>query len=363
MIGTFRLHLLLIILGLALTACNVADTPSAPATQDELGSDLTAPGAPQSERNTNMTVEGENLPGRLLFVQRGTIWLWQGKQGRPLFGEGVAWQPTWSPDGAQIAYIERGESYSDVMLADQNGAHVAQLTYNGSTQPIHSRARVCSSMWAFYPAWLPDSDQLVIASQYRPPSCPPGSPALEYNLALYTLSAPDGQRQMLYADDGAHCGRATYAPDGVVLAFARAATGQDGTQQIHRLNRFTNQSAPFPGAPSSSYDPVFSPDGAWLIFAARDGEQTDIWALPGNPTDGSSPTPLRLTSLGTARAPAFSPDGRKIAFLAIPEGKEGFDLWVADLSVDNRGMLRVDEPRQVTQGMRLDADSGISWAP
>jgi TolB protein len=70
--------------------------------------------------------------------------------------------------------------------------------------------------------------------------------------------------------------------------------------------------------------------------------------------------PARLTDMGAARAPAFSPDGSQIAFLAIAPGEGGFDLWVADLTADAGG-LRAGAPRRLTSGLGLDADSGLSW--
>lgn len=349
-----RLTRLLPLVALLLVACG---SPTRPAPQLLATAPPAAPTAPAPQP---AAVRGQDLPGRLLFVQNGTIWLWQGREGRPLLGNGVAWQPAWSPDASRIAYIERGSGYSDMMLAAADGSHLAQLTTYGSRLPLHSRERVYDSMWVFYPAWSPDGATLTISSQYGPPF---GVPAIEYNMSLYSLPAQGGSRRQIYADDGAHCGRTVYAPDGGTLAFTRAATTPGGTQQIYRINLARGGSEVFPGAPPASYDPAFSPDGAWLVFAARDGERTDIWMLPGNPATGSAPSPLRLTSLGTARAPAISPDGTLLAFLAVPPGEGGFELWVANLSVGSNNTLRTDNPRQITRNMRLDADSGLSWAP
>jgi TolB protein len=64
--------------------------------------------------------------------------------------------------------------------------------------------------------------------------------------------------------------------------------------------------------------------------------------------------------MGTARAPVFSPEGTKLAFLAIIPGKIGFELWVVDVEAGKESLL-VGEPRQLTAAMKLDADSGLSW--
>lgn len=312
-------------------------------------------------------VRGETLPGRLLFVQQGVIWQWREGEGRPLLGKGLERHPDWSPDGTKITYVEHGESYTDVMIADAKGDHLAQLTYNGSEHQLQSRERIHDTMWAFYPTWMPDGSRITVASQYGPPY---GSPAVEYNLSLFLLSTDgSGKRQQIYADTMAQCGSMDYLPttaereETPILAFTHAGMGAEGYQQIYRLDLETETAAPFPGMPRHSYDPAFSPDGAWLAFAARNGNETDIWVLPGEPTARSEPNPTQLTSLGRARAPAFSPDGTMLAFLAIPPGKGGFELWVVPLSESDDGTLRAGKPRQISCDMNLDADSGLSWAP
>ncbi len=305
-------------------------------------------------------VQGEALPGRLLFVRRGTIWLWEKREGRPLLGEGDAWQPAWSPDGTQIAYVERGESYSDLLLTDAQGGFLERLTANRSSAVSHSHERIYTSQWAFYPTWSPDGNRIAMAAQYGPPT---GSPAFEHTLALYTLPAAGGRRQQLYAADNTHTGPLVYDDSGSVLIYTHIGTSAESEPQLYRLAISSGVSTPFPGAPTPAYDPELSPDGRWLAFAAREETQTDIWVLPANATTSSNATPWRLTNQGTARAPTFSPDGQLLAFLAIPSGKSGFELWVADVHVDENGTLRVTSPRQITRDMRLDADSGLSWAP
>lgn len=345
-------HYLFFLVLLVLAACSPAPPAFEPQADETAGRGDGGGMAPAPT-----SIIGDELPGRLLFVQNGTIWIWQGQKARPLLGNGTATQPVWSPDGQLIAYIERGFSYSDMMLADAGGAHLTQLTFNGSEQPPGSHARIFESMWTFYPAWSPDGEWIVAAAQYAPPS---GSPAREYNMSLYRLPARGGPREQLYSDDGAHSGRAVFAPGGATLTYTRAATDAEGALQLYSFDLNRTESRPYPGAPPTSYDPAYSADGQWLVFAAQDENGTDIWVLPAA-ASGSNQAPQRLTRLGTARAPVFAPDGSMLAFLAIPPGQSGFELWVAELERDANGLLRLAEPRQLTEGMRLDADGGLSW--
>ncbi len=301
-------------------------------------------------------VRGEELPGRLLFVRQGVIWQWRGGEARPLLGDGEAVQPAWSPAGDRIAYIARSNSFSDLQLADPAGAPLTRLTENGTTEPPNSLGRVYRSRWVFYPTWAPDGVRLAVATQAGPPE---GDPPADYNLSLVLLTAGPGAAQPLFADPAAQAGRSAFSPDGAILVFTRAGTGAEGRQRLYRLAVAGGPAEALAGAPEPSYDPAFSRDGAWLAFAARDGGRTDLFALPS----GGVGVPQRLTSLGAARAPAFSPDGLLLAFLAVSPGEVGFDLWVADLRISESGALLAEAPRRLTTGLNLDGDSGLSWAP
>jgi TolB protein len=299
-------------------------------------------------------MQGEPLPGRLLFVQGGNLWLWQGDAGRQITQGGDAFQPAWSPDGRQIAYIQRATSYSDLVVMPADGGEPLRLTQDGPDSSVYSYERIYSSMWAFYPAFSPDGRQIAFASQAGPPT---GSPAAEYRISLFSTPAGGGGRTQLYADEGGHVGRLAYAPDGQAIVFAYGPAGE-GAPTLYRYSDSSGGATPLNGIPEQSYDPAFSPDGGWLAFAARADGHTDVFAARA-----AGGAPVRLTSLGTARAPAFSPDGTLLAFLAIAPGAHSFDLWVVDLETSPEGALVAGQPRQITQGMALDADSGVAWGP
>lgn len=349
----------IVLVVLVLAGCGSKSQPEAQPTPPPV---VQQPAADSSSEQPEPAAETSptDLPGRLLFVQGGTVWLWQGTTMQPLFGDGAVWQPEWSPDGRQIAYIERGESYSNVMLADSSGSSLVQLTNYGSELPLRSHERIFDTMWAFYPTWSPDGTTIAVASQYGPPVAS-ASGAVEYNMALYAIPADGGSRTLLYSDDMAHCGAMAYTPDETTLIYTRASLDGSG-QQLYRLNLATEVSEPFPGAPAYSYEPVLSNDGEWLVFTARDQDGSDIWLLPANPDEERYIAPQRLTTLGQARAPVFSPDDTKIAFLAIPEGGSTFELWLIDLETQGGEVPQVSAPRQVSDSMGIDADSGLSWS-
>jgi TolB protein len=298
-------------------------------------------------------VRGDHLPGKLLFVRDGVVWRWQDRAAQPLFGDGKTFQPSYSPNGEYIAYVQRGDSYSDILLADSAGRPVSQITNNGGSPQAYSFDRIYQTVWAFYPTWSADNATLVYAAQAGPPT---GSPAADYNLTLFQANIGLRSASQIYADAAAHTGRARYLPNSQELAYVREATQRGSLQQIYTLagNGLTQ---PLAGAPEGSYDPAFSADGQWAFFAARNAGQTDIWAVART----GNQQPQRLTNLGSARAPTLSPDGSLLAFLAVPAGKGGFELWVSELVYHDDGRIETRAPRQITQDMSLDADSGLSW--
>lgn len=303
----------------------------------------------------NPSVRGDALPGRLLFVRQGVIWQWRGREAAPLLGTGAAFQPAWDREGKRIAYIARDNSFSDVWLADGTGQALTRLTDNGSQAPPNSLARAAESRWAFYPAWSPDGMRVAVAMQSRPPA---GEPLADATLELLLLPVGPGAPLPAYGDSEASVGRSVFIADGTELIFTRAGIGPTGRQELYRVDLVSGRAEALAGAPQGSYDPACTPDGRWLVFAAQQNGGADIFALS---LDGG--VPVKLTEQGAARAPAVSPDGRLLAFLALAPGEPGFDLWIAELSEEPGGPLAAGRARRLTTGLGIDADSGLTWAP
>lgn len=88
---------------------------------------------------------------------------------------------------------------------------------------------------------------------------------------------------------------------------------------------------------------VWSPDGTRLLFerGAGQAQQKDIWAAS---VDGTGLTNLTMGAMGNDRLPAWSPDGRHIAFLSGRDYAMGCcneDLWIMDS--DGRNARKLDE--------------------
>ena len=131
-------------------------------------------------------------------------------------------------------------------------------------------------------------------------------------------------------------------------------SGRDGTSEIYVMNadgsgqtRLTNT----PGAAA----PAWSPDGEKIAFMSSDGvnpSSTEIYVMDA---DGADQTRLTNNTVGDD-APAWSPDGTKIAFHRGC-GTRCVEIWVMDADGMNQAVLVADTAPDVPYYFRP------AWSP
>src|SRR5262245_61646272 len=150
---------------------------------------------------------------------------------------------------------------------------------------------------------------------------------------------------------------------GLGLALAAVAAGVAGFLGWRYLSYRSPQSdaashsiLPVTSSPGLEFDPAFSPDGK-LVAYCWGGERSENYDIYVKPIDGGAP--LRLTSdPATERSPAWSPDGRTIAFLRLSGGGSGI-FTVPALGGGERMLTAV---RRVDESPVYNA-SFMSWSP
>jgi len=144
----------------------------------------------------------------------------------------------------------------------------------------------------------------------------------------------------------------TWSPDGKRVAFARCGRGGDCSIYVVEATGGTERTIGTPGDLAVE-DLVWSPDGRQLAFAGRRGRQ-GAFSIHLLPLDGSPPQ--RLTSPASSYPgdldPAFSPDGRLLAFVRTAlDGRQDVDV-VPVTGGKTRRLAR--EQKGVT---------GLDWTP
>jgi len=251
--------------------------------------------------------------------------------------------PVWSHDGNNVAFSRTIDGKKQIFIMDANGGNLKRVTNNAADNEL--------------PYWSPDSSKLIFQSD------------IDGNWEIYTISV-DGELAQL-TDDAADDLSPDWSPDGNRIAFS---SNRNGKQHIYVMNADGSSLAQITNSPAEDTEPAWAPDGKRIVFASlRDGNK-EIYVMNA---DGSNPQRLtndpalesfprwsvdgrilftsnragqadiyvmdegggnvsRLTTMGASRA-AWSPDGRKVAFVSRSSEIIGDAYWLQVYVIDADG--------------------------
>ncbi len=145
-------------------------------------------------------------------------------------------------------------------------------------------------------------------------------------------AADAGTQPIQLTTDRSYHSSPAWSPDGTKLVYSLF---KDGVQKIHvaQLKRGENgdllpieETVVVTTGASSDDDPAWSPDGKRIAFAS---DRNDIWQIFLMNSDGSGVKPLARDPKQEGTKPAWKPDGKQVAFvssrnvaLAMPGRKE-----------------------------------------
>jgi Tol biopolymer transport system component len=260
---------------------------------------------------------------------RGELWAIEVASGskRRIETPGDAVQPRWSPRGHRIAFWSVSNAgQRDVFTVAASGGTVVPVTTDAAID------------WD--PVWSPDGRQLTFGSDrggtmnlWRVPideasGTATGPPA--------PLSVPSGW-----------AGHASLAADGRTLAYA----SRDVRTTLVRApldparGRVSGPPAVVLRGSLELRDQALSPDGEWIAFTT--GGREDVFVVRADGTGFRQLTDDAFRD----RGPAWSPDGRRLAFYSNREG----DYQAFTIERDGSGLKRVSE---VPDGLTY-----LAWSP
>lgn len=217
----------------------------------------------------------------------------------------------WSPESADLVFMSTHRGNAEIYLLEAGSEERKNLTNHR-----------LSDNW---PEWSPDGSRISFHSNR------------EGNFDIWVMD-PDGSNLVRLTDDPAHEYLATWSPDGRQIAFAswRQEEGEE-EQAVHTyiMNADgTDQRRWFPDSSDISAGVVWSPDGERLIVPREVGDQgTDLFLA-----DTSGKILRRLTDdMAGNGAPAFSPDGTRIAYYADYRNRS--EIVIIDADGSNRRVL------------------------
>jgi WD40-like Beta Propeller Repeat len=312
------------------------------------------------------------LPGTMFVVQDGGLFKLNAGSFTQVGPAGDWSQPTLTPDHTGMIAVLRGGASSDLYLLDLNGHIVKRLTKDDAKI-------IDANHWAFYPRVSPDGTTLFYG--YDSPK------ANGVDLAVWSMPLNGLQRQARRWTDpywftGGDVSPIPLAAGGLIFVRHSIDPSTAVHSQIYYQSRALAIAKPLTTEAENCSQPALSPDGTQIAMICTGGKQTARLEVAPFTTGGLGPAKVLLDG-GLFAAPAWSPDGKALAYFA-PAGATGhFELWYLALplpptpsatasasSSASGGASSVVAPTptpaapvpvQVTQGVDLSATSPPAW--
>lgn len=149
----------------------------------------------------------------------------------------------------------------------------------------------------------------------------------------FVAQAASPMKQHSFAAEGADFD-VDVAPDGNHLVFA--STRHTPRPNLYLKTIDGRAVTQLTDDPASDVQPAFSPDGKQIAFASSRSGNWDLWMVS---LQGGRATQITHSPQHEVH-PSFSPDGTRLAYCQFNERSDTWELWVLDLSQpDSRKMI------------------------
>ena len=289
-----------------------------------------------------------DLPGgRIAYVRDDNVWVWTPDGTEGLTSSNDASDPTWSPAGDQVLYVQGGGSFSNLVIHNVADGRAFRVTDNEPYISPGSTDYVAASSWTLDPCWSPGG-VIAFASDKG---------TTDHLMQLWLMDSVRDDPYLAPYDGGDAGGIEHVALNagGDLAAYTVLAAGGQlgGITYVAVRDLITGTTTPVAEGPLGAYDPTISPDDGHVVASIRTkAGVTDLWSI-----DLESGEENQLTKGEQATAATFSPDGEWIAWMSPND--RSFDIRAARISADRSELT--SEPVRLVEADGLDATSGLSW--
>ena len=265
--------------------------------------------------------------------------------------------PRWSPDGSTIVF---GHGDGRIYVASSDGTHLHSISVTLGKYDVDVS-----------PSVSPDGSRIAYAT-LRHETGFPWSRSREFEIVS---SALDGSDKRRLTENRVRDRYPVWSPSGEIAFTSSSEISSPATRFVatvssdgDSMRQVVSLGGTTPGAIISP--PVWSPDGARIAFVAISGDQNNSrYAVYVAEIDGSDLTLIRQTSRKLSK-PSWSPDGRRIAFAELYGVGIISEVYIADHDGSNlRTLLYLGIPGKVdtdsdqsTPSWYISFDR-VSWPP
>jgi len=293
-------------------------------------------------------ISAPSLPGTMYVVQGGAIYRFTHGAFKQITAENGWMEPSAAPNGHLVA-VRRQQNSSDLFLLSSTGATTSQLSHNSATSAVED------NHWTFYPRFSPDGSALFYDFDPKDPFN-----SYRVDLAIFVSPMKAGATAAEWTTPNDYTGgdvQPVPLRDGS-LVYTKYSI--DDSFQVHSqvwLQRRAGSAGVALTSPEMGCaQPAISADEAHIATVCTNGsnQSADLEVATFDSARVALGSPATLVGGRMVASPAFSPDGKTIAFLE-PSGPGGqFQLW----TVGSTGPASV---RQITSNLGLDATSAPVW--
>jgi serine/threonine-protein kinase len=199
-----------------------------------------------------------------------------------------------SPDGRYLAVPIESLEETGLWLYDREHGTLSKLPPGGET---------------LFPRWTPDGQYIAFGW-------------LNQGLSQLAWQRADGTAGPEFLARDGRSRPSSWSPNGKLLALAKSegdisiASLENGKAAVESLAR----------TPEGEMWPDFSPDGRWLAYGSSASGRYEVYVQPY-----PGPGPRQQVSLEGGESPAWSPTGRDLFFLSLPDSEGMRQMMAVDV--------------------------------
>jgi len=288
------------------------------------------------------------LPGTVYLAQRGALYRFRNGSFTQITPEGGWMQPAVSPDGRQLVAVQRKTNYSDLFVLTATGRPTSQITHNNtSALPEYNH-------WVFYPRFSSDGSTLFYDYDHKD-----GYSSYQVDLAIFATPTASWRSSVQWSIPHPYTGGdVSPAPIQGGIVFTKFWIDDQSMvhSQVWLQARPRSQGVPLTPKDVNCVQPAVSADQKSIAMICTRGQtqSTELNVASYDATTATLGIPTTLVKAELIASPAFSPDGKSIAYLAPVTPGGAFQLWTVGVSGN-------PAPRAFTTTLGLDSSSSPVW--